>query len=165
MSETNSNEKKNVSERENHANSPENRKNYKNGNGQRNYHQRRPYPRGNNRNVNTTEGDKNPSQNNTNSTNQKKENSNGPAKDLSNTPKRNTQGHVRNVPKQAVEKSSDGNREISKNNRPGNFTRRKNNSGHMRVDETVEDIDIDIGRIEKEIELEIKEISAFKFGM
>ena len=36
---------------------------------------------------------------------------------------------------------------------------------HIKVEETREDIIRDIGRIEKEIELEIREISALKFGM
>ena len=39
------------------------------------------------------------------------------------------------------------------------------NRESVKVEETREDIIRDIGRIEKEIELEIKEISALKFGM
>jgi hypothetical protein len=39
------------------------------------------------------------------------------------------------------------------------------NREFVKVEETREDIIRDIGRIEKEIELEIKEISALKFGM
>ncbi len=49
-----------------------------------------------------------------------------------------------------------------------NFQRdanRNRHQNHIKVDETREDIIRDIGRIEKEIELEIKEISALKFGM
>ena len=84
MSEANSNEKKNTPEKENHTNASGNHKNYKNGNGQRNYHQRRPHNKGNNRNNNVPDGDKNPSQNNANV---KKENPNGQAKDSQNTKK------------------------------------------------------------------------------
>ena len=45
------------------------------------------------------------------------------------------------------------------------YQRDYNRSRNIKVEETKEDIIRDIGRIEKEIELEIKEISALKFGI
>ncbi len=51
---------------------------------------------------------------------------------------------------------------------PRNFQRdgaKPRSAANIKVEETREDIIRDIGRIEKEIELEIKEISALKIGM
>lgn len=59
----------------------------------------------------------------------------------------------------------------NRHNRPSRGYQREYNKGRgsvpasIKVEETKEDIIRDIGRIEKEIELEIKEISALKFGI
>ncbi len=45
------------------------------------------------------------------------------------------------------------------------FSQRRKNNSSVRVDETLDDIKLDIERIEKEIGLEIKEISALQFGI
>jgi len=152
MSDKNSNEKKNMPEREHrdggNTGSGENRRNQKNNN-YRKYHQRRPYPRNGERNPvaggeekTAVQGGADVKHENTATVNE------------SSHPKKNGTAHLKNF--------SENGKDFRRNQRQGGFDKRKN---YVRVDETIQDIDIDIGRIEKEIELEIKEIAAFKFGL
>lgn len=144
MSDISSNEKNNSGDREKRVNngSAEGHRNNRNNNHRR-YHQKRPYPKNNDKAVSASgEG----------------QNSNGAANVA------NTANDVAKKPSQAHMKP-EGNKEFKKHSRPNNFERKRNGHGNVRVEETIQDIDIDIGRIEKEIELEIKEIAAFKFGL
>lgn len=63
--------------------------------------------------------------------------------------------------------AQNGNIKKHKHSHQRNFSRdnRSRAQSSVKVEETREDIIRDIGRIEKEIELEIKEISALQFGM
>ena len=134
MSEANSNEKKNNTEREHRegGNGGQNRRNHKNN--YRRYHQKRPYPRNNENAAGTPE--------------------NNAAQNAGDVKPENAQRSPKNL--------NEGGREPRKNPRHNGIDKRKS---QIRVEETIQDIDIDIGRIEKEIELEIKEIAAFKFGL
>ncbi|MBE7064363.1 MAG: hypothetical protein E7384_00890 [Ruminococcaceae bacterium] len=142
MSETNSNEKRNNAERENRDANCGHNGNRRN-NGYKKYHQRRPYPKNNDRGQNVSADSKNGAE----------------KKDETNV----NGSQTRPLPKKTGESFGEGGKNFSGNQRQRDFIKKKNH--HVRVEETVEDIDIDIGRIEKEIELEIKEISAFKFGL
>lgn len=152
MSDLKNNEKKSVTERaNNNVQGNENHRNPKN-NGYKKYHHKRPYQKHVEKSNEIATDEKAVVQNPVNAEGQ-------------NLTKKNSQPHVRNVPKKNGEQSSDSNREFKKNPRQNNFERRKSSHANVRVEETIQDIDIDIGRIEKEIELEIKEIAAFKFGL
>lgn len=163
MSEINSNEKKNTSEKVNrgggNAPAPENRRNQNNNH--RRYHQRRPYPRNNDKVQGGSQDDKSASKS---ALDVKPENGASNTGDFSGGAKKNVPAHVKNLSKKSSENSGEGTKDFQRrNSRHGGFDKRKNQN--VRVEETIQDIDIDIGRIEKEIELEIKEIAAFKFGL
>lgn len=147
MSDINSNEKNNSGDREKRVNngSGEAHRNNRNNNHRR-YHQKRPYPKNNDKAVSATAE----TQNTAGTANVA-----NTANAVNDVAKKNNQVHVK----------PEGNKEFKKHSRPNNFERKRPNHGNVRVEETIQDIDIDIGRIEKEIELEIKEIAAFKFGL
>ena len=144
MADINSNEKNNSGEREKRVNNgaADAHRNNRNNNHRR-YHQKRPYVKNNDKAVSAS------------GENQKT----GVVVNAANTANDNVK---KNNP---VHPKSEGNKDFKKHSRPNNFERKRPNHGNVRVEETVQDIDIDIGRIEKEIELEIKEIAAFKFGL
>lgn len=162
MSEINNNEKKNISERANregeNAVSSENRRNQKNNNNHRRYHHKKPYPKNNERGQ--IDGGHEKSVSKPASEVKADQNTN----DVSAGAKKNAPMHVKNHSNRKGEMSQDGTKEFRRNPRQGGFDRRKSQN-HVRVEETIQDIDIDIGRIEKEIELEIKEIATLKFGL
>ena len=128
----------------------------------------------NNANVQATRNNNNNSNNANNNTNSKNDSHAGNAvkKDaVHNSGKNNAHG----APAAAVQNKvgakgyHDGNnqRTFNRNQNSKDFSQRRkhSNNNNVRVEETLEDIKIDIERIEKEIQLEIKEISALKFGM
>lgn len=82
-----------------------------------------------------------------------------------------SQEHVREAGNDKREPQKDVNREGQNSTQQFGNQRRRNNYNNQRdrrdvkVEETVEDIKRDINRINKEIELEIKEITALKMGI
>lgn len=80
---------------------------------------------------------------------------------------RNNQNHD---VQEANHDNQDVNKEFVKDGAGNNIPRKRNNftkehKHNVKVEETVEDIKRDINRINKEIELEIKEIVALKMGI
>lgn len=81
-----------------------------------------------------------------------------------------SQEHVREQGVDKRDAQKENNRDGQGNSQQSNNQRRRNNYNpkdrrDVKVEETVEDIRRDINRINKEIELEIKEITALKMGI